>query len=106
MRTVRALDPAWATAAVYRIGFAYESFYADLVSAPAPKELDSEESTIYFEEVRSALGPVKRKAEMAYQRIIRFSKQYGVETDWIRRAEDRLSRLQRLKLPGAGSTQG
>jgi len=99
MRTIRALDPDWATAAVYRIGFAYESFYADLVSTPAPESLERGEKNIYFEEVRNALGSVKRKAEMAYQRIIRFSKQYGVETEWVKRAEERLSRLQRLKLP-------
>lgn len=103
MQTVKALDPHWATAAVFRIGFAYESFYSDLVSAPAPQSLVGEERVVYFEEVRNALVPVKQKAELAYERIIRFSKQYGVETDWVKQAETRLARLQRLKLPELGA---
>lgn len=100
MRTVRALDPYWATAAVFRIGFAYESFYADLVQAPAPKELDSTERSVYFDEVGRVLRPVKRKAEMAYERIIGFSRRYSVDTEWIRRAEEHLTRLRSLEVPG------
>lgn len=101
MQTVKSLEPTWATAAVFRIGFAYESFYSDLIAAPAPETLQNEERSVYFEEVRAALAPVKQKAELAYERIIRFSKQYGVDTDWIKQAEERLSRLQRLKIPSA-----
>ncbi len=100
MRTIRALSPYWATGAVFRIGFAYESFYADLVSAPAPSELSGDERQVYFDEVRKTLTPVKRKAEMAYERIIRFSRQYSMETEWIKRAEEHLRRLRRLKIPG------
>lgn len=99
MRAVRALDPYWATAAVFRIGFAYESFYADLVQAPAPAALAGVEREVYFEEVRKILEPVRNKAELAYGRIIRFARQYAVETDWVARAEEHLARLKSLTLP-------
>lgn len=102
LRTVRALDPHWATAAVFRIGFAYETFYGDLVNAPAPKSLSKQESDLYFEEVRRVLVPVRRKAEMAYERIIGFSKRYAFESSWVTRAEEHLARLRRLRLPGEG----
>lgn len=100
LRTVRALNPHWATAAVFRIGFAYESFYADLISAPAPKAMDERERAVYFEEVRRVLMPVRRKAEMAYERIIGFARRYAFESAWVVRAEEHLDRLRRLRLPG------
>jgi len=106
MRTVKSLDPQWATAAVFRIGYAYESFYGDLVSAPAPKNLRGVERQTYIEEVRDALKPVKHKAVMAYERIIRFSQQYSLETEWVERAERRLVRLRSLRLPMPTSDQG
>ncbi|RMF17177.1 MAG: hypothetical protein D6761_04810 [Candidatus Dadabacteria bacterium] len=102
LRTVRALDPVWATAAVFRIGFAYESFYADLINSPAPSALSEDERTVYLEEVYKTLAPVKKKAEMAYERIIRFSRQYSIMSDWVHQAEERLSRLQALELPSPG----
>lgn len=100
LRTIRALDPHWATAAVFRIGFAYETFYGDLVNAPAPKALGERDRAIYFEEVRRVLVPVRRKAEMAYERIIGFSRRYAFESAWVTRAEEHLARLRRLRLPG------
>jgi tetratricopeptide (TPR) repeat protein len=100
LRTIRALDPHWATAAVFRIGFAYETFYGDLVNAPAPKALGERDREVYFEEVRRVLVPVRRKAEMAYERIIGFSRRYAFESTWVTRAEEHLARLRRLRLPG------
>jgi tetratricopeptide (TPR) repeat protein len=96
MKTLQIKNLEWATAAVYRIGSAYEEFYHALNNAPVPPELDEEEKEVYLEELRLATEPVRTKAIMAYDRIIRFSNQLAIRTDWVDLARQRVVELRTI----------
>lgn len=96
MQAIKAQDPKWATASVYRIGFLYEGFYAELRAAPEPTNLDAEELQMYREELAKAINPVKQKAQFAYRRIIEFARRMGLQTDWVEKAERHLAALRKF----------
>jgi tetratricopeptide (TPR) repeat protein len=96
MRTLQIKNVEWATAAVYRIGLGYEEFYHALNNAPVPPGLDAEEQKVYVDELREATEPVRKKAIMAYERIISFSNRLAVRTDWVEKAKQRVVELRTL----------
>lgn len=94
MRTLQIKNVEWATAAVYRIGLGYEEFYHALNNAPIPPDLDEEERKVYIDELRDATDPVRRKAIIAYDRIISFANRLAVRTDWVEKAKQRVVELR------------
>lgn len=94
MKALQIKNVEWATAAVYRIGLGYEEFYYALNNAPVPPELDEEERGVYLEELRAATDPVRTKAIIAYDRIIRFANRLAVHTDWVEKARQRVVELR------------
>ena len=60
-------DPEWATAALYRIGDAYERFSKALRDAPVPTELDAEEQQVYRDELEKVVVVVEEKAHRRLQ---------------------------------------
>lgn len=94
MRTLQIKNVEWATAAVYRIGLGYEEFYHALNTAPVPPELSAEEREVYAAELREATDPVRRKAIIAYDRIISFANRLAVRTDWVEKAKQRVVELR------------
>jgi tetratricopeptide (TPR) repeat protein len=94
MGTLQIQDVHWATAAVYRIGLAYEEFYFALNRAPVPPELNDEEVVVYREELLKATEPVREKAIAAYDRIISFANRLSIHTDWVDQARDRVVELR------------
>ena len=60
-------DPEWATAALYRIGDAYERFAKALRGAPVPTSLSAEEQQVYRDELEKVVVVVEEKAIDAYK---------------------------------------
>lgn len=96
MRTLQIKNAEWATAAVYRIGLGYEEFYHALNNAPVPTDLDDLERTVYIQELRVATEPVRKKAIVAYDRIIAFSNRLTIRTEWVEKARQRVVELRTL----------
>ncbi len=94
MRTLQIHNPEWASAAVYRLGLAYEEFYRELNQAPTPPELDEVELEVYREELRRVTEPVREKAILAYEKIISFADSLLLRTSWVERARQRMEQLR------------
>lgn len=95
LQSIRALDPFWATASAFRIGYSYESFYRELVESEPPRSLTTpEERALYEEEVLKLLEPLRNKAILAYEELLRFSEKYAYKTPWVSQAEEHLKRLK------------
>ena len=71
-------DREWATAALYRIGDAYERFSKALRDAPVPKELNAEEQQVYRDELEKVVVVVEEKAIDAYKGGYQKALQLGV----------------------------
>ena len=97
-RTLKTHSMHWATAAVYRMGLLYELFYVEIASIKPPPSLNNEEKEVYFEELDKELQPVKKKAIEIYEKIIHYAEQWGIKTEWIRKAEEHLEILKSFKI--------
>ncbi|MEL6180330.1 MAG: hypothetical protein AAFS10_15315, partial [Myxococcota bacterium] len=95
LRTIRGGNPYWASASRYYLAKMYEDFYADILAAEIPDELDEEQTTFYFDELRSKIRPLMEQAMRFYEKTIILSERDGVDNDFTRRTQDSLERLKR-----------
>ncbi|RME49682.1 MAG: tetratricopeptide repeat protein [Deltaproteobacteria bacterium] len=86
-------DPFWMTAALYRIGLAYDILYKEILDAPLPEGLSPEEARIYRRELRKAVGGIRDKAVNTYRQILQFATEHQIDNEWVERIRLRLSRL-------------
>ncbi len=92
-------DPEWATAALYRIGDAYERFAKAMREVPVPKELKEEEQQVYREELEKVVVVIEEKAIDAYKTGYQKSLQLGVYNEFTQKLRDALGRLNDQEFP-------
>jgi tetratricopeptide (TPR) repeat protein len=93
LRAMGFRDRYWSSAAGLRIGLLYEDFYDDLMEAPVPAELNEEEVTVYFEELRKTIRPLVERAIYVYERNIRLAEGLGDGNQVLVETQERLDRL-------------
>jgi cellulose synthase operon protein C len=92
-------DPEWATAALYRIGEAYERFAKALRGTPTPPGLNAEEQQVYRDEPEKAVVVVEEKAIDAYKGGYQRALQLGVYNDFTHKLRQALGRLDAQEFP-------
>jgi TolA-binding protein len=97
--TVAFGDPEWATAALYRIGEAYEQFSGALRNAPVPKELNEEEQQVYRDELEKVVVVVEEKAIDAYKSGYQKALELKVYNDFTQKLRQALGRLDDQEFP-------
>jgi len=96
LRTIHLRIAEMVTAAGLKIGTLYEDFYRDLMQAPVPPELNSEEVEVYFEELRKVIRPLVEQAIHVYERNLLYAERFGQKGEWIAETEARLERLRQF----------
>jgi tetratricopeptide (TPR) repeat protein len=96
LKAIRMRDHYWALAAGYRIGQAYEDFYADLHAAEVPAELDPEAREVYFAELKRHVAPLVRRAIEVYRKNLEMGRRVRAENEWIEKSEQSLKKLEAL----------
>ena len=92
-------DPEWATAALYRIGDAYERFSKALRDAPVPKELNADEQQVYRDELEKVVVVVEEKAIDAYKGGYQKALQLGVYNEFTQKLRAALGRMSDQEFP-------
>jgi TolA-binding protein len=92
-------DPEWATAALYRIGDAYERFAHALRQAPTPPGLGAEEQQVYRDELEKVVVVVEEKAIDAYKGGYQKALDLGVYNDFTQKLRAALGRLSDQEFP-------
>ncbi len=92
-------DPEWATAALYRIGDAYERFAKALRDAPVPKELNADEQQVYRDELEKVVVVVEDKAIDAYKGGYQKALQLGVYNEFTQKLRAALGRMSDQEFP-------
>ena len=92
-------DPEWATAALFRIGDAYERFSKALRDAPVPKELNAEEQQVYRDELEKVVVVVEEKAIDAYKGGYQKALQLGVYNEFTQKLRAALGRMSDQEFP-------
>jgi TolA-binding protein len=92
-------DPEWATAALYRIGDAYEHFAHALREAPTPAGLSADEQQVYRDELEKVVVVVEEKAIDAYQTGYKKALDLGVYNEFTQKLRAALGRLDDQQFP-------
>ena len=95
LKTIRGGNPYWASASRYYLAKMYEDFYTDILAAEVPDDLNDEESTYYFDELRKKIRPLMEQAMRFYEKTIILSERSGVDNDYTRQTQASLNRLKR-----------
>jgi hypothetical protein len=87
----RRLD--WVLAAMYRRGYAFETWAITIRSAPVPKVLkpNSEAWFAYKDEIDKFASQAEAKAISLYEETVKRSKEYSLANEWTRSARERLN---------------
>lgn len=83
----------WTTAALYRIGAAYEEFGQAFLQAPKPQGLNEEQMKIYEERLQAKIKPLQQKALETYRQNIRMAEENGIQNNWIDKSRERAETL-------------
>lgn len=86
-------DPYWSSAALHKIGEAFQHFADSLFQAPIPPELDEEEAEIYRMELEDQAFPVEEKAMAAWRRNLDLADRLGIRNVWVAASRDKLIKL-------------
>jgi len=87
-------QPLWSTAALYKIGAAWEKFADDFENSPLPRGLTEWEQEEYKLQLSEAAQQFRRKAAAAYKKCLEEAKQNHIFNDYTEKAEQRLSVLE------------
>lgn len=86
-------DPFWSSAALHKIGEAYQEFANALFDAPIPPELTEEEAEIYRFELEDQAFPIEEKAMQYWRRNLDLAIELGISNEWVQLSRERLIRL-------------
>lgn len=92
-------SPEWATAALLRIGQAYEAFAKAMRQAPTPKELSADEQQVYRDELEKLTVTIEDKAIDAYKSGYKKALDIGVYNKHTQEIRQALSRLDEGNFP-------
>lgn len=83
----------WTTAALYQIGFTYESFSKALLSSPPPEGLSAEEKELYTQSIEEFIVPIEERALEAYESGWKKAIELGIFNEWTAKMRAALGRL-------------
>jgi tetratricopeptide (TPR) repeat protein len=101
LRAIRVGNAQWATASGERIGQLYETMYDAMTQAPAPTELDAEQSEIYRQELRKKVRVLVTKAINIYESTLEAAERTGSTGPFIEKAKASLERMKQVLLADA-----
>lgn len=101
LRAIRIGDGYWATASGTQIGGLYENLYQQMVSSPAPKELNTEEAEVYRQELRKKIRVLVTKAINIYERTLEAAERIGSQNPFVDKTRERLQKMKDLLVADA-----
>jgi len=83
----------WTTAALYQIGFAYESFAKALLGSPPPSNLSPQDRELYAQSIDEFVIPIEERGLEAYETGWKKAIELGIFNSWTAKMRDALGRL-------------
>ena len=83
----------WTTAALYQIGFTYESFSKALLGSPPPDKLSDQEKELYKQSIDEFVVPIEERSLEAYESGWQKAIELGIFNSWTAKMRDALGRL-------------
>lgn len=83
----------WTTAALYQIGFTYESFASALLNSPPPESLSAEEKELYQQSIEEFVIPIEERGLEAYESGWNKAIELSIYNSWTAKMRTALGRL-------------
>jgi tetratricopeptide (TPR) repeat protein len=83
----------WTTAALYQIGFTYESFSKALLGSPPPDKLNEQEKELYKQAIDEFVVPIEERSLEAYESGWQKAIELGIFNSWTAKMRAALGRL-------------
>ena len=83
----------WTTAALYQIGFTYESFTKALLNSPPPANLPAADKELYTQSIEEFVVPIEERGLEAYESGWKKAIELGIFNEWTAKMRDALGRL-------------
>jgi hypothetical protein len=83
----------WTTAALYQIGFTYESFSKALLNSPPPDNLSDPEKELYKQSLEEFVIPIEERSLEAYESGWQKALELGIFNAWTAKMREALGRL-------------
>ena len=83
----------WTTAALYQIGFTYESFSTSLRTSPPPANLNADEKEQYSQSIDEFVVPIEERSLEAYESGWQKAIELGIFNSWTAKMREALGRL-------------
>lgn len=83
----------WTTAALYRIGAAYEEFGRAFLESPRPRLEDQALLAQYEENLNQKVTPLKKKALETYRRNLALAEENNIQNSWVQLSRERAEKL-------------
>ncbi|HYQ02708.1 MAG TPA: tetratricopeptide repeat protein [Polyangiaceae bacterium] len=83
----------WTTAALYQIGFTYESFSKALLNSPPPDKLSDQEKEMYKQSIDEFVVPIEERSLEAYESGWQKAIELGIFNSWTAKMREALGRL-------------
>ena len=83
----------WTTAALYQIGFTYESFSKALLGSPPPDKLSDQEKEVYKQSIDEFVVPIEERSLEAYESGWQKAIELGIFNSWTAKMREALGRL-------------
>jgi len=112
IRTIKAKNPYWASAAGFQVGSLYREFYTTLLtslpnftsqskknsrlSGVSQEEAHKQLVQVYMEEVHKAVKPLLSKAIRVFAKNILMAERVGIQSNWVRKSQHQVNELKHL----------
>jgi TolA-binding protein len=83
----------WTTAALYQIGFTYETFSRALIDSPPPENLSPEQKEQYKMQIDEFVIPIEERSLEAYESGWQKAIELGIFNKWTAKMREALGRL-------------
>ncbi|HEX2878120.1 MAG TPA: hypothetical protein VHO25_01160, partial [Polyangiaceae bacterium] len=83
----------WTTAALYQIGFTYETFSRALIDSPPPENLSAEQKEQYKMQIDEFVIPIEERSLEAYESGWQKAIELGIFNKWTAQMREALGRL-------------
>lgn len=83
----------WTTAALYQIGFTYESFSKALLNSPPPANLAEEDKELYRQSIEEFVIPIEERSLEAYESGWQKAVELNIYNAWTAKMREALGRL-------------
>jgi tetratricopeptide (TPR) repeat protein len=95
-------SPRWASAAAYRIGESYNTFYKALYNLPLPEGLNEQQKMEYRFTLDERAAPLQEKAVQAYTSALNVALRLQAYNEWSRKSAAKITDLRSAEYPITG----